>query len=295
MPGTVGDMPELHDALAAYERAITGQGFELFDSVRRGRPVAEITERLIEADIDPVDDVVDWFAFTDGRRSAPDNGPHLFGLFSDVDIVSLDDALAERERRLDPDFLIASGFDAEQVRELSQADLLVPFSPSWMPISHGKQTCVIETDRNVARFRQLTALWNDELEPRIMAASAAEWIERLTRAVPSGSIRATPAPTAGGVATAFFAPGTTEMTKARVRRLQSLVDNPFLARCVGIRLVHAAPGSLRGNSDLELRQTEIVEQMLREIGFSELRYERVAVDPDVDHVHAIDIFGLTDS
>lgn len=288
-------MPELQVALEKYQQAITAQGFDLFGTIRRGRERADVIAQLVEAGVDPVDDVVDWFTFSDGRPSIRAGEQHLFGIFDDLTIVSLDEALAERARRLDPSYQMSQGFDDQQFRELSEADLLVPFLPSWMPISYGKQTCVIETDRRAPRFRQLIALWNDELNPRIKAASAAGWVEQLTLAVPTGSVGFATAPTAGKVASAIFALGSVELTKPRASRLRLLLDNTFLLDCVGIRVVHAHRGSLPDNAGLEIRQAEFVEQFLREIGFDGHDYERVASEPEFDHLHAIAIFGLVET
>lgn len=286
-------MADVQDALRGYEQAVTAAGFDLFTALRPGRPREEIIDRLRAAGIEPIEDVVDWFSFSDGLRPIAPGGPELQGIFDGTSLVSLDDALAERERRLDPGFL-AEQFGEEQLRELSDANLIVAFETTWLPISRGKETCVIETSPDAERVGRLIALWADELEPRVKAADLATWITSLAAAVPNGGIHLAVAADAAPAGSIVVELGSLELTRPRAQRLGRLRDNPFLQDCVGIRLMHAPRGSVAANGSLEEQQVDLVEDHLRQAGFAHLRFERVAVEPDTDRHHAIRILGILD-
>lgn len=253
-------MGDVGDALAEYARVVDDAGFDYFGRMEPGRDRDALGAALDAAGLEPHEDAVDWYSFHDGVR--PLTGSRYVELFDDVHPCSLDDGLNHRNIRL-AGYLAHLGLDDEEIDEIRSAGVEMPFEATWLPISTGQQTCVIDTGAT-DDHPPLLALWDDEHEPRIKAESLAAWIDDLTGVASRGGLVWRERVKAAGVDRAMFDYGSLTMldrfvpTKYLIERLQKY-------RSPGIILRHPPVGSIAGNDNLERRQAEVVAAHLRDV------------------------------
>ncbi|MBT8200702.1 MAG: hypothetical protein KJO36_09310, partial [Acidimicrobiia bacterium] len=93
-------MGKVAEALQDYEQTMSDLGFDIYSTVSRGLERTKVVDRLEVAGVDPIDDVVDWFAFSNGLLPSVPGESRLAGVFDGMMTVSLETALDERTERL---------------------------------------------------------------------------------------------------------------------------------------------------------------------------------------------------
>ncbi len=280
-------MGQVGDALASYAQTVAAAGFDYFGRMRPGRSRSEVERRLTDAGVPLHDDAIDWYSFHDGLQ--PSHGDPYVELYDFVGICTLDEALAHREVRL-AGYLAHLGFDDDEIREIREAGLEMPYEPGWLPIAVGQQTCVIAAETHTADAR-LLALWDDEQEPRVKAPDLASWIAELTVVAGEDGLSTHETADAVGIQRALFEFGSLTLINRILYVLDNLPSRLEEYQSPKVVLLHRPVGSLPGNKALERRQAEAAADYLRDALGIELPIEFRAGMARVGNRVSVDILA----
>ena len=252
-------MGDVGDALADYARVVDAAGFLYFEHMAVGMGRADVIAALEGSGLEPHDDAVDWYAFHNGPK--PLAGDRYVELFDGVGPCTLEEALAHREIRLDG-YLEHLGLDADEIDDVRRDGIEMPYATTWLPLSIGQETCVIDTG---ADHPPLLSLWDGESEARIRSTRLANWIAELTEAAAAGGLVWRDRVNAAGIDRAMFEFGSLTMLARFVPGLGALPERLRDYRSPRVVLRHPPVGSIPGNEGLELRQAEVVAEHLRKV------------------------------
>ena len=250
----------------------------------------DIAVQLEDAGLEPLDDLVHWFAYTNGLGPDPANlatgdGNGLFHVYHPV---TLDEALSHRQEILDDPTFTQLGPDPAVWR------------PSMLPILRPDPDIAIDTAPGPDQGRLFHLVWEGPAEP--VADSLTAFVDAQTQALETGEHviaaggrilhHTDPTKILEWSPTEFtvFKPGQSDLDQTTVRVLGRWVK-AFYRPEREYQIRRLPTGSVPGNDGLEALQLQLTYDLLVELGMNPDRLS-TGIDEDrrIGHAHKLQIY-----